>query len=247
MTLLPGFVALMGERLSCKQEVVGSTPTGSTVTEAKVVEALVCDSSLSEFESRQSPQQWKLPPKGGQLVSKTRVQQGCRGSIPPVSVFPIPLPVDLELTLRWRSLPKAYVGLGSSTLSRGADLLPAGRRTSPPKAGAPGSTPGQEAAPRSQNGEVWKVRPMVGNQFGILAGSSQLPRFDSSSFRFTAIQFNQLTAPILPSIHQRPPVGQQTNAGLPLSERARLTTGIAASGYCGQPAESPSRPAAPLP
>ena len=40
----------------CTQEVVGSNPTRSTVTEAKAVEALVCESSISEFESRQSPQ-----------------------------------------------------------------------------------------------------------------------------------------------------------------------------------------------
>ena len=38
------------------QEVESSILSDSTVTEAKVVAALVCDTSISEFESRQSPQ-----------------------------------------------------------------------------------------------------------------------------------------------------------------------------------------------
>lgn len=42
--------------MSCTQEVVGSNPTGSTVAESEVVEELVCETSISEFESRQSPQ-----------------------------------------------------------------------------------------------------------------------------------------------------------------------------------------------
>lgn len=38
------------------QEVESSILSGSTVTEAKAIAALVCDISLSGFESRQSPQ-----------------------------------------------------------------------------------------------------------------------------------------------------------------------------------------------
>jgi hypothetical protein len=46
----------MVERLSCKQEVTGSSPVLSTVTEPKMEEGLACEASISEFNSRQSPQ-----------------------------------------------------------------------------------------------------------------------------------------------------------------------------------------------
>jgi hypothetical protein len=45
----------MGERFSCKEEVVGSTPTRSTVSEAKVVAALICGISIRGFEFPQTP------------------------------------------------------------------------------------------------------------------------------------------------------------------------------------------------
>jgi hypothetical protein len=59
-----GAVTQLGEYLFCKQKVRGSSPLSSTVTvgEAaplelpKVVAGLVCETSISEFNSRRSPQ-----------------------------------------------------------------------------------------------------------------------------------------------------------------------------------------------
>jgi hypothetical protein len=52
----PGTIAQLVERSPCKREVRGSRPLGSTVTEPKVVAGLVCETSISEFNSRRSPQ-----------------------------------------------------------------------------------------------------------------------------------------------------------------------------------------------
>jgi hypothetical protein len=46
----------MVERLSCKQEVTGSSPVLSTAIEPEMVEGLACEASVSEFNSRRSPQ-----------------------------------------------------------------------------------------------------------------------------------------------------------------------------------------------
>jgi hypothetical protein len=51
-----GAVTQLEEYLSCKQEIRGSNPLSSTVTEPEGVEGLVCDTSVSEFDSRQSLQ-----------------------------------------------------------------------------------------------------------------------------------------------------------------------------------------------
>jgi hypothetical protein len=51
-----GTIAQLVERSPCKREVRGSRPLGSTVTEPKVVAGLVCETSISEFNSRRSPQ-----------------------------------------------------------------------------------------------------------------------------------------------------------------------------------------------
>ena len=57
----------------------GSIPLGSTVTETEEVEVLVCETSVSEFESRPSPQLRKVPlmvgnrsgtPRDGTLLSR---------------------------------------------------------------------------------------------------------------------------------------------------------------------------------
>jgi hypothetical protein len=52
----PGAVTQLGEYLFCTQKVRGSSPLSSTVTESEAVEELACEASVSEFESRQSPQ-----------------------------------------------------------------------------------------------------------------------------------------------------------------------------------------------
>jgi hypothetical protein len=49
------------------------TPYPTTVTEPEVVEGLVCDTSVSEFNSRQSPQM-EAAAEGQQPASKTGVQ-----------------------------------------------------------------------------------------------------------------------------------------------------------------------------
>jgi hypothetical protein len=74
----------MVERLSCKQEVTGSSPVLSTVTEPKMEAGLACEASISEFNSRQSPQmedaaKWLATG----LENQGRVTP--RGSIPPSS------------------------------------------------------------------------------------------------------------------------------------------------------------------
>jgi hypothetical protein len=51
-----GAVTQLGEYLFCTQKVRGSSPLSSTVTESEAVEELACEASVSEFESRQSPQ-----------------------------------------------------------------------------------------------------------------------------------------------------------------------------------------------
>ncbi|CBN54458.1 conserved hypothetical protein [Kamptonema sp. PCC 6506] len=74
----------MGERFSCKEEVVGSTPIRSTVSEAKVVAALVCGTSNNGFNSRQTPledaAEW--PATG---LENQGIANNYRGSIPPSS------------------------------------------------------------------------------------------------------------------------------------------------------------------
>lgn len=75
----------MGERFSCTEEAVGSTPTRSTVSEAKVVAALICGISNRGFEFPQTPQfmedaaEWTATG----LENQGRVTPG--GSSPPSS------------------------------------------------------------------------------------------------------------------------------------------------------------------
>jgi hypothetical protein len=46
----------MRDECNSHQEIIGSIPIRSTVTEPEAVEGLDCDPSVSEFNSRQSPQ-----------------------------------------------------------------------------------------------------------------------------------------------------------------------------------------------
>lgn len=74
----------MRDECNSHQEAIGSIPIRSTVTEPEVVEGLVCDTSVSEFNSRQSPQM-----EGAAEWTATGLEnQGeviLRGSIPPPS------------------------------------------------------------------------------------------------------------------------------------------------------------------
>ena len=61
----------MGERLFCKQEVVGSSPTRSIVAaEVEAVETSVCETEKSEFKSRQPPYPPKAEKRGAVLITQ---------------------------------------------------------------------------------------------------------------------------------------------------------------------------------
>jgi hypothetical protein len=95
------------------------------VSEAKAVAALVCGTSHSGFDSRQTPSR-KMPLNGRQLVLKTRVQVTVKVRFLHLPFFPYLPDADLSLLRTATKFDSWVRGHSSIAQSQNTQLLTAG-------------------------------------------------------------------------------------------------------------------------